>query len=100
MWPCQSSHGVDDLPDDGIGGGRHGRFSFSNWRLRWTSRSSAPRVGAFFGYLGCETSCSLHPGGAAHHLKSMERRLQMLGSALGLIAIGLMGLWEIVLRLH
>jgi hypothetical protein len=30
----------------------------------------------------------------------MERRLQMLGSALGLIAIGLMGLWEIVLRLH
>jgi hypothetical protein len=55
---------------------------------------------SIFGYLGCETSCSLHPGGAAHHLKSMERRLQMLGSALGLIAIGLMGLWEIVLRLH
>jgi hypothetical protein len=27
----------------------------------------------------------------------MERRLQMLGSALGFIAIGLMGLWEIVL---
>jgi hypothetical protein len=30
----------------------------------------------------------------------MERRLQMLGSALGFIAIGLMGLWEIVLRLQ
>jgi hypothetical protein len=43
---------------------------------------------------------SLHPWGVAHHHKGMERRLQMLGSALGFIAIGLMGLWEIVLRLR
>jgi hypothetical protein len=55
---------------------------------------------SIFGYLGYEPSCCLHPWDAAHHHKGMERRLQMLGSALGFIAIGLMGLWEIVLRLH
>jgi hypothetical protein len=49
-----------------------------------------------FGYHTDKTSCSLHPWDAAHH----QRRLQMLGSALGFIAIGLMSLWEIVLRLH
>jgi hypothetical protein len=53
-----------------------------------------------FGYHTDKTSCSLHPWDAAHHQKGMARRLQMLGSALGFIAIGLMSLWEIVLRLH
>ena len=42
----------------------------------------------------------LYPPKTSRHHKGMERRLQMLGSALGFIAIGLMGLWEIVLRLH
>jgi len=46
-----------------------------------------------------ETS-RLYPPKASRHHKAMERRLQMLGSALGFIAIGLMGLWEIVLRLR
>jgi hypothetical protein len=37
---------------------------------------------------------------AVRRHKGMERRLQMLGSGLGLVAIGLMGVWEIVLRLR
>ncbi len=36
---------------------------------------------------------------AAHQHNSMERYLRMLGTGLGLIAIGAMGLWEIVVRL-
>jgi hypothetical protein len=43
-----------------------------------------------FGYHTDKTSCSLHPWDAAHHQKRVARRLQMLGSALGFIAIGLM----------
>jgi len=41
----------------------------------------------------------LYPAKTTRHHNSMERRLQMLGSGLGLIAIGLMGVWEIVIRL-
>ena len=47
-----------------------------------------------------DMSRPLYPVEAAHRHKGMERRLQMLGSGLGLVAIGLMGLWEIVLRLR
>jgi hypothetical protein len=41
----------------------------------------------------------LYPPKVPRHHKDMERRLQMLGAGVGLIAIGLMGVWEIVVRL-